>query len=312
MSRVLVLRALGLGDLLTGVPALRAVRRAQPQATLLLAAPAGLRPLVELIGGVDAVLDTGPFTGRLPAGRLPAAARGAGLAVNLHGPGPQSTALLRTARPARLVAFGETAAWRPEEPEVRRWCRLVGAAGMPADPADLALARPPAGSPAPGAVLVHPGAAYPARRWPPDRWATVAAKLAAAGERVLLTGGPAEVELAGAVGRAAGLPPDAVRAGRTGLAELAALVAEAALLVCADTGVAHLATAYGTPSVVLFGPTSPRLWGPPPDRPQHRVLWAGQTGDPHADRPDPGLLEIGPADVLEAVAGLRAAAPAPG
>jgi ADP-heptose:LPS heptosyltransferase len=62
--------------------------------------------------------------------------------------------------------------------------------------------------------------------------------------------------------------------------------------------VAHLASAFGTPSVLLFGPTPPAEWGPPRD-PRHRVLWAGRTGDPHGDRPDPGLLAITPARVVD-------------
>jgi ADP-heptose:LPS heptosyltransferase len=115
---------------------------------------------------------------------------------------------------------------------------------------------------------------------------------------VFLTGGPAEVPLAKHVARRAGLPESAVLAGRTNLGQLAAAVAAAARVVCGDTGVAHLATALGTPSVVLFGPTSPARWGPPPERPQHRVLWAGRTGDPHARDPDPGLLRIDAARVV--------------
>ena len=47
---------------------------------------------------------------------------------------------------------------------------------------------------------------------------------------------------------------------RFDLLELTAVVAAAARVVCGDTGVAHLATALGTPSVVLFGPTSPARW----------------------------------------------------
>ena len=69
-------------------------------------------------------------------------------------------------------------------------------------------------------------------------------------------------------------------------------------MLCGDTGVAHLATAFGTPSVVLFGPTPPAEWGPPPERPQHVVLHRGGRGDPHADEPDPGLLAITVEDVL--------------
>jgi ADP-heptose:LPS heptosyltransferase len=58
-------------------------------------------------------------------------------------------------------------------------------------------------------------------------------------------------------------------------------------VLCADTGVAHLATAFGTPSVVLFGPTPPARWGPPPERTRHRVLWSGGRGDANGDRPIP-------------------------
>jgi hypothetical protein len=56
---------------------------------------------------------------------------------------------------------------------------------------------------------------------------------------------------------------------------------------------------------VLFGPTSPAEWGPPRDRSWHRTLWAGGSGDPHAGEPDPGLLAITVADVLDAIADLQ-------
>jgi ADP-heptose:LPS heptosyltransferase len=116
----------------------------------------------------------------------------------------------------------------------------------------------------------------------------------------MLTGDAAETDLARSVAEQAGLPESAVLAGRTSLADLAALVAVARLVVSGDTGTAHLATAFGTPSVVLFGPTSPHLWGPPADRAQHVALWAGQYGDPFADSPAPGLLRLTEDDVLGA------------
>jgi ADP-heptose:LPS heptosyltransferase len=123
----------------------------------------------------------------------------------------------------------------------------------------------------------------------------------AAGRRVLVTGSPDERGLALRVATGAGLAAAAVLAGRTDLPGLAAVVAAAGRVACGDTGVAHLATAFGTPSVVLFGPTPPQEWGPPPDRPRHRALWAGRRGDPHAATPHPGLLEIGPAEVIKAL-----------
>ncbi|WP_198141622.1 glycosyltransferase family 9 protein, partial [Micromonospora sp. ATCC 39149] len=131
------------------------------------------------------------------------------------------------------------------------------------------------------------------------------------GHRVVITGSADERELAGRVARRAGLAPDAVLAGRTDLGGLAALVAHARVVVSGDTGVAHLATGYGTPSVVLFGPAPPARWGPPPGRPWHRALWAGAragSGGPEGDwsasggvEPHPALAAIGVEEVLAAV-----------
>jgi ADP-heptose:LPS heptosyltransferase len=291
VADLLVLRALGLGDLLTAVPALRGLRRARPGHRLVLAGPAALEPLARLSGTVDAVLPRSGLDG-------PLRTDGPALAVNLHGRGPQSTQLLRATRPAELWSYGLGPMWTDGEHEVDRWCRLLSWYGVPADPGDLRLDRPDEPSPAPGAVVVHPGAASGSRRWPVDRFAAVARELAADGHRVVVTAGPSERDLAAAVG-AEWVP--------TGLTGLAALVAEAALVVCGDTGVAHLATAYGTPSVLLFGPTPPAEWGPRSG--PHTVLWSGGRGDPHGAEPDPGLLRITVAEVLAAARrGIRAPA----
>jgi ADP-heptose:LPS heptosyltransferase len=129
---------------------------------------------------------------------------------------------------------------------------------------------------------------------------------------VRITGGPAEVPLAAAVAEAAGLGPDAVLAGRTSSLELAAMVAAARVVVCGDTGVAHLATAYRRPSVVLFGPVSPALWGPPPRAGRdggalHVVLWHGDgTGDPWGTELDPALAKVTVDEVTGALDGLLA------
>ena len=63
---------------------------------------------------------------------------------------------------------------------------------------------------------------------------------------------------------------------------------------------AHVATATGTPSVVLFGPVPPSEWGPP-TLSRHVALWAGRRGDPHGSTVDPGLLRLSVDDVLAAV-----------
>jgi ADP-heptose:LPS heptosyltransferase len=302
---VLVLRALGLGDLLTAVPALRALRRARSGARLVLAAPDALRDLVDLIDAVDELLPTAGLGELNWPGQPPS------LAVNLHGSGPDSIRDLLAQRPRELLTHRHPGFpdqpgpdWRSDVHEVDRWCRLLEYAGMPADREELRLPAPPGPSPAPGVVVIHPGAAFAARRWPPARYALVARELATAGHEVVVTGTAAELSLAQEVAGLADRPGWAVLAGRTGLAELAALVAGAELVVCGDTGVGHLATAFGTPSVLLFGPTPPRLWGPPPAASQHVALWAGDVGDPHGDQPDAGLLTLHPERVLAAADGL--------
>jgi ADP-heptose:LPS heptosyltransferase len=312
---LVALRALGLGDLLTAVPALRALAAAFPGHERVLAAPAGLAPLARLIdaGGRPAV---GRVVDARPLALLARELHGAEVAVNLHGRGPQSHRVLLAARPRRAIWFENPEVpasrgaprWYADEHEVSRWCRLLEEHGIAADPRRLDL-RPPPGAPpaaARGATLVHPGAASAARRWPAERFAAVARAEREGGRTVVVTGHRGERPLAVAVAAAAGLPDAAVLAGRTDLLELTRVVAAAGRLVCGDTGIAHLATALGTPSVVLFGPTPPSLWGPPGAEPRHRALWTGRRGDPHADRPAPGLLDIGPAEVIAALDALPA------
>lgn len=295
-SRVAVLRALGLGDLLAGVPALRALARALPESRLTLLTPEGLGPLVELAG---LPMEVHHLDGLAQPPDL-----AADVAVNLHGRGPQSHRLLRSIAPS-VVGFANAEAdvsgppWRPDEHERDRWCRLVAEEyGVPADPADVVIDAPAGPSVVDGAVVVHPGAASAARRWPPERYAAVVDALTERGLPVAVTGSANERELAARVahGRAR------VLAGRTDVRDLAGVVAHARAVVCGDSGIAHLAVAYRTPSVQLFGPTPPSLWGPPADGP-HTVLWHGRgPGDPHAGRVDPALAKISVAEVLSALA----------
>ncbi|MBC8991209.1 MULTISPECIES: glycosyltransferase family 9 protein [Micromonospora] len=297
---ILVLRALGVGDLVTAVPALRGLRAGLPGRELVLAAPDWLAPLAELTGAVDRVLPTtGPdriaWTGPPPE-----------VAVNLHGRGPQSHRALAAVRPGRLLAHRnpdaghpDGPAWDDDEHEVRRWCRLLHAYGLPADPGDLALRRPAAGGVPAGLTLLHPGSKIPAKRWPARRFAGLARELTARGHRVAVTGSAGERALAERVARDGGLPPEAVLAGRTGLAELAALVAGARLVVSGDTGVAHLATGYGTASVVLFGPVPAAHWGPPADRPRHRAL--GAIEPTHVNPDSTGSRGVGSHPTLNAI-----------
>jgi ADP-heptose:LPS heptosyltransferase len=104
-------------------------------------------------------------------------------------------------------------------------------------------------------VGFFPGANAPARRWPVDRFAALAAVVQALGARVVVMGGPGETAL---TARVAGSAPGALDAGgRTDLGDLAALLSVCDLVVTNDTGPMHLAGAVGTPTVSLWGPSDP-------------------------------------------------------
>ncbi len=297
---LLALRALGLGDFLVGVPAYRGLRRAFPEHEIRLATTAGVAPLASLTDAIDSVAPArGPDHFASPS-------RVVDVAVNLHGRGPQSTSALRALRPNRLLSFDAGApSWDDRWPrhERQRWCEMLGAYGISADPDDYRLRRPDVRPPARDVVVIHPGAAFGSRRWPARRFAEVARALRRDGHDVVLTGARGEMRLATAVAELAGLSPSAVLAGKTDVLGLAALIEHAELVICGDTGPAHLATAFTTSSVVLFGPTPPTRWGPPSIG-RHVTLWPqvarAAAGDPHGDEPDPALLAIQPPEVLEA------------
>jgi ADP-heptose:LPS heptosyltransferase len=300
---LVALRALKLGDLLVAVPAIAAIRRANPEHRLVLAVPGWLDPVVDLVRGVDALLPTPGLDDLLPlaAGRVDTV-------VDLHG-GPDSRRVLEALAPRRRLGHRaegwDGPEWQDGVLERYRWARLVTAHGMPADPDDVAIDRPSRPSPALGAVVVHIGAFYGCRAWPVERFAAVARALAADGHQVVVTGSARERSRALRTAELAGLPEEAVLAGRTDLSELAALVADAALVVSVDTGVPHLASAYRTPSVVIFGPAPEQEWGPPTNGP-HIVLTRPElrVGDTFGSEPDPALLAVSVEEVLAAAASL--------
>ncbi len=289
---LLALRALKLGDLLVAVPALKALARGRPEHRIVFAAPGWLAPIAALVPGLDAHL---PIRGLddplpLPPGRIDTA-------VNLHGVGPESQLRLEALEPRSRIGHRATGwsgpDWLDHIHERSRWARLTSAHGMPADPDDVAIDRPQRPSPCPGAIVLHVGAFYGARAWPVERFAETAEALADHGRPVVIRGGPADLVRAEQGAELAGLPDHLNLAGRLDLADLAALIADATLLVSADTGAAHLASAYGTPSVVIFGPAAPEHWGPPTGGPHVALTDARvRRGEVFVDEPDPALLAV--------------------
>ncbi len=168
-------------------------------------------------------------------------------------------------------------------------------------------------------VLLHPGAGWPLKRWPPQHWAAVASQLIDAGCQVALTGVAAEAELHATI-LARLEPPAAAQvvslAGAVGLPTLVGLYAQARLVVAIDSGPLHLAAAVGTPLVGIYGPFGPALFGPLGDATWQRVLTLQLPCQPcntlelppcGAPTLPPCLTDLAPAAVIAAAFDLLAA-----
>jgi ADP-heptose:LPS heptosyltransferase len=104
--------------------------------------------------------------------------------------------------------------------------------------------------PAAPRIVLHPFASAPDKTWPPPRFAALAANL---GESVVFIGGSSDdFTPFGGFETAAGAP----------LSRVKALLAGASLFIGNDSGPAHMAAAFGVPSVVLFGASDPAVWAP--------------------------------------------------
>ncbi len=287
MTRVLVVRLDSLGDVLLCGPAVRAVASGADEVWMLCSRQGA--PAARMLPGVRRVLtwecpwivaDPGPVTSAHTDGlvRLIRAAQidSAVILTSFHQSPLPTALLLRLAGVARIAGAsvdhpgtlldvrltpGETL---PEElPEPERALAIAGAAGFDlpvGDDGALALSavgKAPGGLR--GCIVVHPGASAPARRWPVDRFVRAVQLLREAGWRVAVTGGAHERALTRTVAQYSAVD----LGGRLDLPALAAVIAGARVLVCGNTGPAHVAAAVGTPVVSLFSPVVPAVrWAP--------------------------------------------------
>lgn len=283
--RTLVVRLDSAGDVLLAGPAVRAVAAGSAH-TALLCGPHG-EQAARLLPGVDEVLvHDAPWVGfdPPPANRreclalvdaIAARRFDRALVLASHHQSPLPVALLlRMAGVPWIAADSEHYPGSlldlrhhrsPRQHEARAGLELAEAAGFRLPPGDLGGLRI---RPVPDTtaltgpdpyLVVHPGAAVPARAWSPERAADAAAALSREGYRVVVTGGPAEKELTATVAGDHALD----LGGRTGLPELAGVLERASAVVVGNTGPAHLAAAVGTPVVCLFAPVVPaERWAP--------------------------------------------------
>jgi len=175
----------------------------------------------------------------------------------------------------RRLTLSRSVAPQPGSHRLEDMLRLADALGVPrvghlVCPGGVALAdSASAATPAPNDgqqpyAVIHAAPMFQYKRWTAQGWRELAAHLRVRGLEVVATGGPAAAERAYLDYVWGVLPDVARRDGQLSWPDLAALLARARLFVGPDTSVTHLAAATGCPTVALFGPTDPRLWGPVP------------------------------------------------
>jgi ADP-heptose:LPS heptosyltransferase len=290
LRRILLIRPRALGDVLLATPAVRALRAGYPEAEIHMLVDDVLAPL----------LDENPYLDRLwcfprqrrGLGRWARLYRDINrarfdLVIDLHGT-PRTAFLARWSGAPNRVGYalrgrGRWYNFRVERDSDRRgvWRQQYaartnldivarcGVVGPVLEDTSLVFVTNraaeirireyfdslPSGAPYVG---VAPAGTWQAKTYPVASFARVADRLAQAGCTIILLWGPGERAIVDAAREAMQAP--AVVAPATGLHELAALLGRLDLLLSNDSGVKHLAVARGTPTLTLFGPTSPVNW----------------------------------------------------
>ena len=294
MTRVLIVRLGALGDVVHAIPVAAALRRAFPAARIDWLVSAKHRDILDLVPAIDRRLVINDRSDASGGSSLLAAVRELRAAhydvvLDLQGL-LKSAVLARSTGAPRVIGFSSRYARERFAPlfyteafdagrggiydprEMRHVVEInlamldtLGLSAMraefPIEPVQSAAAARVAEETGGRYALLNPGAAWPNKRWPPERFGAVAAALQ---ERTRIPSvvlwGRGEESLARDV--VAGARGAAMASPQTNVADLVALARGAALMIAGDTGPTHIASAVGTPIVGLYGPTRPSRNGP--------------------------------------------------
>lgn len=309
-AKIVVLRALQLGDLLCAVPFFRSIKQRYPGSRLsLITLPWGTEFKKRFPHLIDEVILFPGWPG-LPEQHLSHAEipgflstlqeRSFDLALQAHGSGLYVNQIIELINAKQSAGFYAEGIWCPEGGlfipypdsghEIRRLLKLGEVLGL--DTNDTSLEFPITEKDRGESeelmlrhslephtyICLHCGSRGDDRRWPISRFAEVATTLSQRGFQVVLTGSKEErarvEELQYLIGK--GEKEVINIAGETSLGAIGALLSTARLLISNDTGVSHIAAALKVPSVVLFTGSDPLRWAPL-DRERHLAVPAAHT-----------------------------------
>ena len=283
-ARFLIVRLGSLGDIIHAIPAAAALRAALPSAQIDWAVDPRYVDLIKMVTAVNHPVPLDPRAGvvRLFAIMGELRRRKYKVAIDFQGL-VKSATIARFAGAERVVGFPQAhlresaaRAFYTDAPETIRAAHvvyknleLVSALGIETGEPEFPLNVPRTaaveeiearfgGAPF---ALINPGAAWPNKRWPPDRYGRVAAAIRERfGWPSLVLWGPKEQALAAIVVEASN--GAAVPAPHTSIVDLFGIAKAARIAISGDTGPLHIAAAVGTPVVALFGPTKADRNGP--------------------------------------------------
>jgi heptosyltransferase III len=277
-ARILIVVLRRLGDVLLTTPLIRSVRRAWPDARIEVLAFADTTAILAGNPDVDHVIampvrpgwgDSFALLARL-ARRYDLAISAQGgdrpiffaIAAGRRSAGPIGAANVMDRFKRALLSYGVphvSGLHRVEEV-----LRIADALDIPRVAEVVCPAGPTGSDPGGDYAVIHPAPMFHYKRWTIEGWRALADELAQRGLKVIVTGGPAPLEKSYLDDMFGGARDVERLDGALAWHEITSLIAGARVFVGPDTSVTHLAAATGTPTVALYGPTDPRLWGPWP------------------------------------------------
>jgi predicted lipopolysaccharide heptosyltransferase III len=297
VNRVLVVRLRSIGDTVLATPSLIALKRFLPHAEIDILLEDWVAPLLDGFDAVDKVLTVGKSTTERLKTALELRRRKYDVAFNLHG-GTTATMFVRASGARHRVGFSTyqykflynhllSSAldfWQQETAHsVEQQLSLLGAVGVPvgdrprsrlvvtAEAIEKVADRPGAKCFEAGDyALVHPASAFFTKQWATENFARTAEFLAEKGLHMVAVAAKHESAVLDALAANSRIPVTTFN--DLTLQEITALASRAKLFVGNDSGIAHIAAAVGTPTVVIFGSSNRNHWRPWTDAPNEIVF----------------------------------------